>query len=186
MKQITQMFKKSIPFLSFMILLLMANSSYSQVLEVRGNNVVIPDGTTATSTTNFTDFGTVPSGNNFSRSFVLKNTGSSSLVFSGSKVALSNTTDFSITTNVIVSSNTLTANTYLIIEISYNPTATSGSQTSTVTIKSNSTGGSTSTYTFNIMGTASAAVISDFTRTTLTPTFSYPYALIYGPDDYLW
>ncbi|MDD5152063.1 MAG: PQQ-dependent sugar dehydrogenase, partial [Flavobacterium sp.] len=78
------------------------------------------------------------------------------------------------------------ANTYLIIEISYNPTATSGSSTATVTLNSNSTTAGSTAYTFNIMGTASAAVISDFTRTTLTPTFSYPYALIYGPDDYLW
>lgn len=182
MKKITTTSKCRIAFLSLFILLTCI--SYAQVLEVKGDGVLIPDNTS--STTNYIDFGTVPSGNKVSKSFVLKNTGSSSLVFSGAKVALSNTTDFSITTNVIVSSNTLTANTYLIIEISYNPTSTSGSQTSIVTITSNSTPVSSATYTFNIKGTASTAVASNFTRTTLTPTFSYPYVLIYGPDDYLW
>lgn len=182
MKKITQTSKIGIAFLSFFMCL--TSLCYSQVLEVKGGGVLIPDNTSTT--TNYIDFGTVPSGNKFSKSFVLKNTGSSSLVFSGAKVALSNSTDFSITTNVIVSANTLTTNTYLIIEISYNPTLTSGSQTSRVTITSNSTPAASATYTFNILGTASAAVTSDFTRTTLSPTFSYPYALIYGPDDYLW
>jgi len=171
-------------FASIFAILISFSNSYSQALEVRGNGVLIPDNTS--STTNYIDFGIVPSGSKVSKSFVLKNTGSSSLVFSGAKVALSNATDFSITTNVIVNSNTLTANTYFIIEISYNPNSTSGSQTSIVTITSNSTPVASATYTFNIKGTATAAVASDFTRTTLTPTFNYPYTLIYGPDDYLW
>lgn len=184
MKKITLKNECKIAFLSFLILLVCTSSIYSQVLEVKGNGIIIPDNTSTT--TNYIDFGTVPSGNKFSKSFVLKNIGSSNLVFSGAKVAISNTTDFSITTNVIVSTNTLTANTYLIIEISYNPTATSGFQTSRVTITSNSTPAASATYTFNIQGTTTTAVASDFIRTTLSPTFSYPYALIYGPDDYLW
>ena len=172
--------------ISLITLLLAYTNSFAQALEVRGNNVVIPDGTTSTSTTDFTNFGTVPNGNKFSRSFVLKNTGGSSLIFSGSKVAISNTTNFSITTNVIVSANTLDANTYLIIEISYSPNTNSGTQTSLVTITSNSTPATSATYTFNIQGTATTAVASNFTKTILSPTFNYPYTLIYGPDNYLW
>lgn len=188
MKKITQIHKRTIPLLPLLVLLLITTFGYSQVLEVRGNNTVIPDGSTAVSTSNFTDFGTVPNGNKVSRSFVLKNTGSSSLVFGTTPVALSGSgaSKFSITTSVVVASKTLTANTYFIIEISYNPTTATGTSAATVTLNSNSTGGTTSTYTFNISGTASAAVASDFTPTILTPTFSYPYTLIYGPDDYLW
>ena len=184
MTQKTTSFPKILLFASIIVLFFNSNNSFSQVLEVKGNGISIPDNTSTT--TNYIDFGTVPSGNKFSRSFVLKNIGTSNLIFSGEKVALSNTTDFSITTNVVVSSNTLTANTYLIIEISYNPTTTSGTQTSRVTITSNSIPAGSSSYTFNLTGTATAAVASDFTRTTLSSTFNYPYSLIYGPDNYLW
>lgn len=184
MKKITQTQTNKIGFLILLVLLSITTFSYSQVLEVRGNNTVIANGDTTPSSTDFTDFGTVPNGSKFSRSFVLKNTGASNLTFTGSPVVISGSTRFSITTSVIVTSNTLTPNTYTIIEISYNPNAASGSSIATVTLNSNNT--SDSSFTFNIQGTATAAVTSDFTQSILSPTFSYPYALIYGPDDYLW
>jgi len=90
---------------------------------------------------------------------------------------------FSITSSVVINPLSLTANTYCIIEISFNPTST-GTKTATLTIDPSN--GSPATYAFKIQGTATAVVASDFTRTTLTPTFNYPYTLIYGPDDYLW
>jgi PQQ-dependent dehydrogenase (s-GDH family) len=180
----TLLYSRKTPIVCLIFWLLTTFSGFSQVLEVNENNVIIPDN--SSTTTNYIDFGTVPNGNKSSKSFVIKNTGNLNLTFTGSKVALTNTTDFSITTNVVVSSNTLTPNTYLIIEISYNPSSTSGSQTSKVTITSNSKTLGSGSYTFNIKGTATTSVASNFTRTTLSPTFSYPYALIYGPDDYLW
>jgi PQQ-dependent dehydrogenase (s-GDH family) len=181
---------KKIIFCSSIFLLLFTSiSSFSQVLEVKGNNTIISNGDTTPSLTDFTDFGTVPSGNKFSKSFVLKNTGTSSLVFTASPVVISGdatASRFSITTSVIVTSRTLTANTYTIIEISYNPDTalTAGVSTATVTLNSNNI--SDSSFTFTIKGTPTAAVASDFTRTTLSSTFNYPYSLIYGPDNYLW
>jgi PQQ-dependent dehydrogenase (s-GDH family) len=190
MKKTTQTHKKQICFLSLFIIIVTSNYGFSQVLEVKGNNTVIANGDITPSVTDFTDFGSVPNGSKFSRSFVLKNTGNSSLVFTSTPAAvvLSGTgaSRFSITTSVIVSSKTLTVNTYLIIEISYNPDTaiTSGTSTTTVTLNSNNT--SDSSFTFTIKGTPAAAETSDFTQAILAPTFSYPFALIYGPDDYLW
>jgi PQQ-dependent dehydrogenase (s-GDH family) len=193
MKKITQTRRRTIPFKSLLVLLLVTTFSYSQVLEVRGNNIVIANGDTTPSPTDFTDFGSVPSGNKFSRTFVLKNTGSSSLVFPSTAVVKSTggtSGQFSITSNVVINNptsggftGTLTANTYTFIEISFNPTTT-GLKSATITI--NLTTGSPKPYTFTISGTGTTAVASNFTRTTLAPTFNYPYALIYGPDDYLW
>ena len=187
MEKTTPQTKRAYPFSVLFIFLLITTFSYSQaILEVKENGINIPDNTSTT--TNYINFGTVPNGNKVSKSFVLKNIGSSDLTFSGSKVALSNTTNFSITTNVIVSSNKLTANTYTIIEISYNPSTNSGTQTSVVTLTSDSSILGSNSYTFNISGTASAAVASDFVMTKLTPnnTFLYPYVILYGPDNYLW
>lgn len=190
MKRITQTSTKKIRFLSLLFLLSITRFSYSQVLEVRGNNSVIANGDTTPSATDFTDFGSVPSGNKFARSFVLKNTGTSSLTFPSTlanRVALSGTnqSEFSITTSVIINPLSLTANTYTIIEISFNPTST-GLKTATLTIDPSN--GSPATYTFNIIGTATAAVTSDFVMTKLTPnsTFDYPYVILYGPDNFLW
>lgn len=50
----------------------------------------------------------------------------------------------------------------------------------------NSLNGSPASYSFRIEGIGTSAVASDFTRTTLAPTFDYPYALNYGSDNYLW
>ncbi len=172
---------------SIFVLFLSFNSSFSQVLEIRGNNTVITNGDSSPSTTDFTNFGSVPSGNKFSRSFTLKNTGTSSLTFPSvaTSVVLSgtNANQFSITTSVVINPLSLTANTYCIIEVSFNPTST-GTKTATVTVDPSN--GSPSTYSFSIQGIGTSAVTSDFTRTTLTPTFDYPYSLIYGPDNYLW
>jgi PQQ-dependent dehydrogenase (s-GDH family) len=187
-KKITS--SKKISFRSSIIVLLFTSiSSFSQVLEVKGNNTVIANNHNTPSPGDFTDFGNVPSGNKFSRSFILKNTGSTSLIFTASPVVISGDATaarFTITTSVIVTSRTLTANTYTIIEISYNPDTalTAGPSTATVTLNSNNL--ADNSFTFSIKGTPAAAVSPNFTRTTLSSSFNYPYTLIYGPDDYLW
>ncbi len=178
--------------LKLLILLLMTHLCYSQVLEVRGNNVVITNGDTTPSTTDFTHFGSVPSGNKFARSFVLKNIGSATLTFpttaTSVKITGTNASEFSITTSVAISPLSLTAGTYLIIEISFNPTST-GLKTATLTIDPSN--GSPATYAFSIQGNGIAATASDFVMTTPSSfvpngTFNYPYSLLYGPDNYLW
>lgn len=188
MKKTTPIRKKILSFVTFIILILTVNLSYSQVLEVRGNNVVIANGDITPSLTDFTDFGSVPSGNKFARSFVLKNTGSSSLTFPASNAVTLTGVDagqFSITTSIIINPKSLTPNTYTIIDISFNPTST-GLKTATLTIDPSN--GSPATYVFTIQGTGTAAVTPDFTMSLLKPnnSFNAPYELIYAPDNYLW
>lgn len=73
MKKITRKIRKKRPSLPLLALLLLTTFSYSQaILEVRGNNTLIANGDTTPITGDFTDFGNVPSGNKFSRTFVLK------------------------------------------------------------------------------------------------------------------
>ena len=179
--------KKIIFCSSIFLLLFTSTSSFSQVLEVKGNSTIISNGDTTPSLTDFTDFGTVASGNKFSRSFVLKNTGTSTLNFpsTATSVVLSGTmaNQFGITTSVVINPLSLTADTYTIIEVSFNPSS-AGTKNATLTIDPSN--GSPATYSFAITGTATAAVTSDFTRTTLSSSFNYPYTLIYGPDNYLW
>ncbi|WP_315853152.1 choice-of-anchor D domain-containing protein [Humisphaera borealis] len=52
-------------------------------VEVRGNNIVILDGDTTASTTDFTDFGSVNVGLPVTRTFTVKNTGTKALTTSG-------------------------------------------------------------------------------------------------------
>lgn len=190
MKKTTPIHKRTIPLLPLLVLLLITTFSYSQVLEVRGNNTVITNGDTTPSTTDFTDFGSVPSGNKFARTFVVKNTGTSSLTFANTtSVTLSGTyaNQFKITTNVIVNPLSLSANTYTTIEVSFEPTSTT-TPLKTATLTIDPSNGSPATYSFSIQGTATTAVTSDFVMTKVTPnnTFNYPYALLYGSDDFLW
>lgn len=156
-------------------------------LDVKGNTVSITNGDTTPSATDFTDFGNVPNGNKFARTFVLKNISSSNLIFAASNTVVLSGADagqFSITTKP-ANSLTLNGNTYTMIEVSFNPTST-GTKTATLTI--NLSTGSPSPYSFTIQGTGTAAVSSDFVMTQVVPnsTFNYPYELIYGPDNYLW
>ena len=82
--------------------LLISSICHSQVLEIKGNNTVITNGDITPSLTDFTDFGTVPSENKFAHSFILKNTGTSTLTFpsAATSVVLSgtNANQFGITT----------------------------------------------------------------------------------------
>lgn len=192
MKKITINYKNVIVFIFFIIV---STPGFSQILQVNGNNSTISNGDSTPNLSDFTDFGSVQSGSKFSRTFVLKNTGTANLVFPTTSVVISgaNANQYSITTNVILvsttygkySANNLSAGNYTIIEISFNPTST-GAKNATITI--NLTTGSPKPYTFAIKGTATAAVASNFTMSQVVPntTFNYPYSLIYGPDDYLW
>lgn len=162
---------------------------FGAALDVFGNSKIITNGDTTPSIEDFTDFGSVPSNSKFSRSFILKNTGTSTLTFpsTATSVVLSgtNSDQFSITTSVIINPLSLTANTYLIIEVSFNPTST-GLKTATLTI--DPTNGFPNSYSFTIQGMGTTATSSDFVMTKLTPnnTFDYPYVILYGSDNYLW
>lgn len=187
MKKTTQGGKSlSLPF-ALLFFIFASEIVSSQVLQVKGNNTIITSGDITPSTTDFTDFGLVPQNSKFSRSFVLKNNSGTNLVFKATNNVVLSGTDpgqFSITTKP-ANSLTLSGNTYTILEVSYNPTST-GLKTATITIAL--TTGTPTSYTFRIQGTGTAAVASPFVMTQLHPnsTFNYPYALLYGPDHYLW
>lgn len=193
MKKTTLKHKSVFPFI---LLFFITTLGFSQTLQVSGNNTVITNGDASPDLTDGTDFGSIPNGKKFSRTFILKNTGTSNLIFPTNNIVVlggTNANQFAITTTVVLGSspygkyaaNALSANNYTIIEISFNPNAT-GVQNATVTI--NLTTGTPKPYTFAIKGTATAAVTPDFTTTQVVAnsTFNYPYALLYGPDDYLW
>jgi PQQ-dependent dehydrogenase (s-GDH family) len=162
---------------------------FGAALDVFGNSKIISNGDISPSIEDFTDFGSIPTNSKFSRTFVLKNTGTSTLSFptAATSVVLSgtNSDQFSITTSVIINPRDLTANTYTTIEISFNPTST-GFKTATLTIDPSN--GFPAAYSFTIQGTATPTATSDFVMTKVTPnnTFNYPYALLYGSDNFLW
>ena len=65
----TLLYSRQTPIVCLIFWLLTTFSGFSQVLEVKENNVIIPDNTSTT--TNYIDFGTVPNGNKSSKSFVI-------------------------------------------------------------------------------------------------------------------
>ena len=70
-------------------------------INITGNGTTIVDGDTTPTTADFTDFGSVATGSNFSRTFTIQNTGNSNLNLTGSSpyVAISgvNAVDYSVT-----------------------------------------------------------------------------------------
>lgn len=183
--------KQTNPTLIFKILLVIQcafiNNINAQTLQVKGNNNIILNNDTTPSTTDNTDFNSVPVNNTKSTSFVLKNNSGTNLIFSGSSnvtITGSNANQFSITSRPANNLN-LVANTYTQLIISFNPTST-GLKTATITI--NLSSGTPSPYSFSIQGMGTTAVSPEFTMTQLAAnnTFNYPYELIFAPDNYLW
>jgi len=133
-------------------------------IDIAGNAISIPSGSTSTSLGNNTDFGSALSGTgDVTKSFNIANSGSASLTISGSpRVVLSgaNAADFSVITqpdpSVAASANSAFA-------IRFAPSAT-GVRNATVTVQNNDP--SERSYTFAIKGTGIAVP----TAPTLTST----------------
>jgi len=129
-----------------LLLLLFTGNLFSQEINVLGNSVVIADGDSTPSTTDYTDFGSTTS-----RIFEIDNsltTGNSTLHVTS--ITLSNTTDFTITTNpapVNVARNG--PNAFFTITLN---TLTDGTYTSIVTVASSDAGndGADNAWTFTI------------------------------------
>lgn len=169
------------------LLFFLSITTYAQILQVKGNNIVIANNDITPDILDHTDFGSVPVNTVKGTTFFLKNNSGTNLTFTGStNVTLSgtNANQFSITSRP--SNNlTLTGNTYTILEVSFNPTST-GLKSARINI--NLSTGSPNPYRFNIQGTGGAAITPEFTMSQVVPndTFDYPYELIYAPDNYLW
>ena len=152
-------------------------------IDIQGNNVSIPDGTTATSTSNNTDFGSINTASgSITKRFTILNTGGQTLTLSGDPlVAISgtNASDFSLTS---VPSSSIANSSSTTFDITFNPSA-DGDRTATLTVNSNDD--DEATYNFNIKGTGTSGVQTcasvsgatifqqDFESSPATPTLTY-------------
>ncbi|MGB1241232.1 MAG: choice-of-anchor D domain-containing protein, partial [Chitinophagales bacterium] len=125
-------------------------------LDVRNNadDTDIADGEVAgnISSAKGTDYGSVNVGSNSSNTFRAKNNGGATLTFTADALSISNTTDFSITTD-LTNSGTVAASGVETFTIRFNPGST-GTKTCTVTI--NSDDSNENPYTFAIQGVGTA------------------------------
>lgn len=123
---------------------------------VLGNGNPITNGSTTTSATNNTHFGTVQATFTGEKTFTINNTGDGSLALNGSPiVAISgtNASEFSLSQNPASSVASAQSTTFKIL---FSPTS-AGTKTATITIASNST--TNAPYTFAIAGEATAPPI---------------------------
>lgn len=119
-------------------------------LDIRNNvdNADITDGSTTISSALGTDFGNVGVGSNASNTFRAENNGTATLTFDADALSISNTTDFSITSD-LTNSGTVASSGVETFTIQFNP-ASSGTKTATVTIRSDDA--NEDPYTFQIQG----------------------------------
>ena len=123
------------------------SGSASPEINVLGNSASISSGSTTTSTTNNTDYGTVTIGSPTSRAFVVSNTGSSDL-------SVTNITSSNSAFTIDQSSFTVASSGSTTINITYSPNEAS-TQQSTITITNNDA--DENPYTFVVQGTGVAA-----------------------------
>ncbi|MGB0838780.1 MAG: hypothetical protein ACPGXL_01505 [Chitinophagales bacterium] len=123
----------------------------SPELDVRNNadNADITDASTTISGALGTNFGNIcVTGGTASSTFRAENNGTGTLTFGTDALAISNTTDFFITTD-LTNSGTLAASAFANFTIQFNPTS-AGTKTCTVTLRSDDA--DEDPYTFNIQG----------------------------------
>ena len=122
-------------------------------IDVRGNGVSIVDGDAGPDTADHTNFGSVTIPAALTRTFTIQNTGTGSLVLTGTPLVLvTGSSDFTVT--VQPSSNTIAAGSSLTFQIRYSPTIT-GTAVGLVTIYNSDS--DESIYDFGIQG---AGVVS--------------------------
>lgn len=121
-------------------------------IDVQGNGSSIPDGTTTTQLSNFTDFGSVAaSSGTIIKTFTIANTGTSTLtVSSNPSISGTGASDFTVSTNPSLSISASSSTTF---QITFDPSAEA---TSTATVTINSDDADEAVYTFNITGTGIA------------------------------
>jgi hypothetical protein len=132
-------------------------------IDMKGNAASIASGTTMTSMSNHTDFGSVLNGGSFARTFTIDNTtGTDDLTISN---IVSSNTKFVIGSfpTLVSTGNTGT------FTVTFNPTAT-GAQTATITVTNNDC--DEGTYTFAVTGLGSAPLSVELLNFTATPSVS--------------
>ena len=116
-------------------------------INIQGKTVSIPDGNTVCSFTNATDFGETYTGNIFSQTFTIQNTGIAPLTLGAISFSGANAADFSITTPP---SSTVAAGSSTIFVITFRP-LTIGIKTAMISIVNDDS--NENPYNFNIQGT---------------------------------
>ena len=115
------------------------NSVVANEINITGNGNSIPNGSTAISTTDDTNFGNTTVGSPVSHTFIIQNTGVLALNLTGSPlVSISGDTSFSITTQP--SASTIAVSNNLTFIVQYNP-LTTGINTSTISASISIDGG---------------------------------------------
>lgn len=108
------------------------NSTPQPEIEIQGNATIITNGDNTPSATDHTDFGEVSIGTPITRTFTVHNLGQGDLSLSGTPlVTLSNSNDFSISTQP--TSSTVTGSGSITFEVTFNPNST-GIQNNTISI----------------------------------------------------
>ncbi len=131
-------------------------TSASQIINVSGNNYTIPQGSTTTLTSNYTNFGATNLNTSISRTFTIKNTGGSDLTLTGVplvSITGVNAAEFSLS---VLPATTLTPGNSTTFQITFSPT-TVGVKNAILNISSNHA--TMSPYNFRISGTSIQAFI---------------------------
>ena len=131
-------------------------------VNLKGNTVSIASGTTATSTSNHTDFGNVAVNGSFARNFTIENAGTgilnvSSITYNNTKFVVSNAPP-SVSAS---GSQTFT--------VTFNPTAT-GVETAIITVNNDDC--DEGAYTFTVTGTGTAVLPIELLNFKATPSVS--------------
>jgi hypothetical protein len=117
------------------------------IMAVTGNGNAIANGSTTTSASNTTDYGTVSASGSTSQTYTINNSGNSSLTISSISFSGANASEFSVTN----SPASIAANSSGTITISLTPTST-GTKSATISISNNDC--YNNPYTFKLSGTA--------------------------------
>ena len=130
---------------------LLTGNTTSINMNVKAGSVLIADGSTIPSSTDWTDFGSSNVSSPITRTFTIENTGTSTLSLTGSpRVVLTSgsSSDFSVTTQPAATVGNSSTTTFI---VTFNPSST-GSKTAGISIANNDVGAGKNPYTFNIKG----------------------------------
>lgn len=157
-------------------------------MAVKGNNTLIVSGTTSTSTTNATDFGSTPINTTVTKTYTIENTGSADLILPSNPINFGGTgTGFTHTEPLL---STIAAGGSTTFTVSFN-NAAAGVHNDNVLIASNDNGSDNSTFDFAIKATATdipvnpSGTISGTTPACTSTTLAYTGA-IPADETYYW
>jgi hypothetical protein len=133
--------------------ILVTSTTVAPEIDVLGNSQVIIDGDTTPSTTDYTDFGNVTTGNSLIRTFTIRNTGTATLNLTGSpRVQLSGSSNFIVITQP--AATVAAGGGTTVFQVQFSPTS-AGLKTANIVIYNNDS--NENPYNFTIQGTGLTA-----------------------------